>query len=369
MRLLDRYLLRELLIPLGYCLGGFLIVFCAFDLISQLNHLQERHLRFWEIAEYYVVTIPALLNIIVPVSLLLALLYTLTDHARHNELTAMRAAGVSLWRISIPYFGVGLMACVMVFFINEFWVPPSADWANEILNRHESGGLNRNVLSKVKFLNEPEHRNWAIDKFNTLTGEMLKPNVSWEFADGSRRDIYASNAVYSNHVWVFKTVEEWDPQSPRDQPSKSKTYKELELPFSETPEWIKSDIKISNMKVEQAAKKPQLSIKEIFTYLRLHPNVNQKQHVMLLTQLQGRIADPFTSLAVVLIALPFGAPSGRRNVFVGVAASIFICFGYLILQRIFFGLGTGGYVPPFLAAWLPNAGFSIAGIVLISRVR
>jgi lipopolysaccharide export system permease protein len=71
----------------------------------------------------------------------------------------------------------------------------------------------------------------------------------------------------------------------------------------------------------------------------------------------------------VLIALPFGAPSGRRNVFVGVAGSIFICFAYFVLQQVSLALGTGGYLPPWLAAWLPNALFATGAILLIRRVR
>jgi lipopolysaccharide export LptBFGC system permease protein LptF len=88
-----------------------------------------------------------------------------------------------------------------------------------------------------------------------------------------------------------------------------------------------------------------------------------------MTQLQGRIAAPFTCLAVVLIALPFGARSGRHNVFVGVAGSIFICFAYFILQRVSVGLGVAAYLPPVVAAWLPNLLFGGAGIALLSRVR
>src|SRR5580692_4845434 len=104
MRLLDRYLLRELLVPLAYCLGGFLIFYVAFDLIVHIRSFQEKHLGFNDVASYYVVTLPELLVAqVIPVSLLLALLYVLTNHGRHNELTAMRAAGVSLWRLSIPY--------------------------------------------------------------------------------------------------------------------------------------------------------------------------------------------------------------------------------------------------------------------------
>ena len=99
MRLLDRYLLRELLVPLAYCLGGFLIFYIAFDLIFQINRFLDAHLLFWDIVEYYVVTLPELLvEQVLPVSLLLALLYATTNHSRYNELTAIRAAGVGLWR-------------------------------------------------------------------------------------------------------------------------------------------------------------------------------------------------------------------------------------------------------------------------------
>ena len=73
----------------------------------------------------------------------------------------------------------------------------------------------------------------------------------------------------------------------------------------------------------------------------------------------------------MLIAIPFAAASGRRNVFVGVAGSIFICFAYFILLRLglVLGAGAGGYVPPWLAAWFPNISFGLAGLWLTARVR
>jgi lipopolysaccharide export system permease protein len=89
----------------------------------------------------------------------------------------------------------------------------------------------------------------------------------------------------------------------------------------------------------------------------------------LLTKLHGRLAAPWTCLVVVLIAIPFGAGSGRRNMFFGVAGSIFICFGYFVVQQISFAVGQGGHVPAWLAAWLPNLIFGAAGIILMARVR
>src|SRR5438046_6123231 len=107
MRLLDRYLLRELLIPLAYCLSGFLIFWISFDLFSELSHFQEEKLGPPEIARYYLFKLPEFIVLILPIALLLVLLYSLTNHARDNELTAIRAAGVSLLRLCLPYLMVG----------------------------------------------------------------------------------------------------------------------------------------------------------------------------------------------------------------------------------------------------------------------
>src|ERR1700733_11393697 len=108
MRLIDRYILRELLIWLGFVLVFGLISIIAFDLIGSLNRFQEHKLLFADVLELYEVKIPGLLVLILPVILLIALLIVLANHTRHNELTAIRAAGISLWRICAPYFVVGM---------------------------------------------------------------------------------------------------------------------------------------------------------------------------------------------------------------------------------------------------------------------
>src|ERR1700735_1771551 len=135
MRLLDRYLLRELIIPLGYCLGGLLMIFIAFDLIASLNRFQEHGLLVRDVVELYLVKLPAIMVFILPIALLLSLLHTLTNLARHHELTAMRAAGVSLWRLCLPYLAVGFLLSLLVFALNELWVPDSEAKQAEIMDR------------------------------------------------------------------------------------------------------------------------------------------------------------------------------------------------------------------------------------------
>ena len=374
MRLLDRYLLRELLVPLGYCLGGFLVFWIAFDLFSDLGAFQQEKLKPLEIGEYYLVLLPKLLqDIIAPAALLLALLYALTNHARHHELTAMRAAGVSLWRLSVPYLGVGLFSSVVLFLLNERWVPNSVELAEQIRKRHASSSpVDRQWQQDLKFHNDRDGRFWHIRAYNLETGEMLDPYVEWRLPDGSRRQLLAERGVWTNGDWTFlgnvrqfvlKAVTDTVPEM------LPPTNLVTEVQFAETPEQIRSEIKVSQLSSIRAAKKVQLSIAEILNYKRLHSYLGPKTRAMLDTQLQARLAAPWTCVVVVLIALPFGAPSGRRNVFVGVAASIFICFAYFVLQKFGMALGTGGHLPALIAAWLPNALFGGAGVWLTVRVR
>lgn len=369
MRLLDRYLLRELLVPLGYCLCGFLIFYIAFDLIFQINRFLDNHMLFLDIVEYYVVTLPELLvEQVLPVSLLLALLYTLTNLSRYNELTAIRAAGVGLWRLSMPYLGVGAVFGLAVLTIGEFWLPGASDREKIILERHQTQAAPRDWVSKLEFYNEVGQRDWNIGRFNKKNSEMFHLKVQWSLGNGSNEIVVARYGIYGDGQWCFHNAEVWL-QHGSDPPAYAGSNAVLRQSFPETPAWIKSEIKVNTLNPSDAAKGQgaQLSIREIIEYLRLHP-VTEKR-AMLLTQLHGRLAAPFTCLAVVLIALPFGARAGRHNVFVGVASSIFICFGYFILQRISFGLGVGGYLPPVLAAWLPNLVCGGTGLVLLAQMR
>lgn len=374
MRLLDRYLLRELLVPLAYCLGGFLLFWVFTDLLSELSDFQKNRMRFGDVAEYYLVKAPDLLVTIMPIALLLAMLYALTNHARHHELTAMRAAGVGLTRLCVPYFAVGTLFSVGLFVMNEFWVPDANESAEMIRTRwnpQAASTLGPQWQRNLAFRNERERRIWNIGAFNRETGEMLLPNFDWQLADGSRRRLAAARAVYTNGNWVFTDVRELVYAAAAGGfPEPSQTNELTLAELSETPEQIRSEIKFTALAgMQVAAKRPRMSLDEIHNYERLHPYLPARDRARLDTQFQGRLAQPWTCLVVVLIAIPFGAPSGRRNVFVGVAASIFIGFGYVVLQQFAMALGTAGYLPPWLAAWLPNALFAVASIALIRRVR
>ncbi len=397
MRLLDRYLLRELLIPLGYCLGAFLIFFIAFSLFSELNKYQEHRLILSDVVELYIVRIPEILVFILPVALLCALLYALTNHARHHELTAIRAAGVSLWRICTPYLAVGLLLSLALFAMNETWVPDSANREEQIWNRHpdkkpDGAGNDAPSSSAVRkpfppargrstvgdvqlnlpFENRRDGHTWLVGAYDFRADVMTKPLVDWKLSGGTIVELFAERAERVHEVWTFYNAREYE-TAPGVEKKQILQTNVLAMPqFSETPEEFKREVKFANRLKGPGAQSTQLTeipVVEIVDYLDLHPDLPSKDKRWLYTQLQGRLAMPWTCLVVVLIAIPFGAASGRRNMFVGVASSIGICFAYFVLLKLGLALGTGGYLPAWLAAWLPNASFGIAGFWMMLRVR
>jgi lipopolysaccharide export system permease protein len=372
MRLLDRYLLRELLLPLGYCLGGFLIFWIAFDLFNQLGAFQANKLKGLDVAEYYLFKTPEVISFpVMPAALLLALLYALTNHARHHELVAMRAAGVGVWRLGAPYLAVGAGLSLALFALNELVVPDGNERAEAILNRYKEKQAETSGpwQKKLSFNNDRDRRSWNIEAYNLDTHEMIRPNVEWTRPDGTHLVLFAERAQHTHGVWTFFNVQPLDTYAPGQDVPLRLTTNMLAFPeFTETPRLIKSEVKISGMSSYRQAKRVRFSLVEIFDYRRLHPVLKGDRRAELDTQLHGRLAIPWTCLVVVLIAMPFTALSGRQNVWVGVAGSIFICFAFFILTQSGLALGTSGRLPPWLGAWLPHLVFGGGGVWLTKRL-
>src|SRR5437773_8254275 len=368
MRLLDRYLLRELMVPLAYCLAGFLLFWISADLIGELDDLRNHHLHGGEIFQYYLCKLPEMLVLIVPIGLLLALLYALSNHSRHQELTAIRSAGVSLWRLAMPYFGVGFIFTLLLFAVNEFVVPQTTEAADQIFNRYQSNAttVRTRWLRDVGFTNTRQRRTWFAKAYNIVTHDMLWPHVEWVLETGTAWVIDAERASYVDGAWTFTNA--WERIFPTIRgafPTVTQTNLLVMADFNETPEEIDSGIKIEKLSDKlgnfREARKAQFSVREIINYRRFHTEDNRTT-AMLDTKLHERLASPWRSFVVVLIALPFGAAAGRRNVYVGVASSIVICFTYYVLAQVGLALGAGGYLWPFVAAWLPNLFFASLGI-------
>lgn len=374
MRLHDRYLLRELLTPLAFCFGGFLIFWISIFFLTQVETIHEKKLSVVEALSYCLASLPGNLVFLLPILLLLSLLYALTQHARYNEITALRATGVGLWRVCVPYFAVGLVATAAYFALNEYAVPVCDRRAEQILNRHvkpESDPKGKSKLAERSFRNNRANRFWMFHgDYDSVNNSMLNPSVTWTLPDGSWRAVKADQAVLTNGVWTFFNVQLYKQVGQHGDLVPAGTTNILALPeFDETPEQIRLLLKFTDTKTLHGSSSANIPLAELWEFLRNNPGLRAEDAHALQTKFFGRLAGPWECFVVVLVAIPFGAQTGRRNLFVGVAGSIFIGFTYLILQRVSLALGMNGQLPGWLAAWLPNIIFAIVGIVLTLRIR
>jgi lipopolysaccharide export system permease protein len=370
MRLLDRYLLKELLLPFGCCLGGFILLSVGSDWFQDPGKLQEARLTAPDILEYYVVRAPEFILFILPVALLLSLLYTLTNHARCNEITAIRAAGVSLWRLSLPYFLVAALCAGAVYWLDEHHMPDVDERTSEILSRRvktAQAHQGRDWVQNLGFRNARDGRRWQIGSFNKHSAELINPRVDWLDGDGARQWIIATRAVPTNGGWLFFGVSEYIETNSTHLPGPQ--HEALFKTFTETPDEIRSEIRISQRLSLLRPRAVDVPVSDIRDYLRLHPVLTETDRNKLLTMLHSRLAEPFKCVVVVLLAIPFGAASGRRNPVVGVAGSIVIFIAYYMAVMLTQALGAGGTLPPWLAGWMPNLLFGSTGLWLTARVR
>ena len=367
MRLLDRYLLRELMVPLFYCLVGFQIFWTAFDLFSNLKSYQDGGLGWLQIGKINLLRTPELLATVLPIALLLALLYALTNLARHNELVAIRAAGVSLARISLPFFLLATLLGGALFVVTEYVAPNASAKSTRLLSGADVGASQ--WLSNLNFQDDAMGQMWHIKQYNPATGEMIQPAVGWTTVE-ARMELFAQHGVWTNGMWVFYEVQlqTFEP-STNDLPSLLITNVWTGQQIGGSPKQLQAEIKIAELEKTEAAKNLKLSLADIIEYRKLHPRMPADKAAMLMTQFHGRIAQPWTCVVVVLMALPFGAMTGKRNVFTGVAGSVAICFFYFVLLRWGLALGTSGHIPPVVAAWLPNVVFASTGLGFLLKQR
>jgi lipopolysaccharide export system permease protein len=372
MRLIDRYLLREFLFWLAVFFAGFLMIWIAFDLGLDPHRFQQANMRGKDVAEYYFYEIPEFIPIALPVAILLATLYVITNHARYNEITAIRAAGISLVRLCMPYFAAGLFFSALLFAFNEYFAPHAGDMADEIMIRRvDPTAKAQHYLTPsfvfVSYGKGGKVHKWTATVYNSKTHEMTTPLITWPSTNGLDISISATTAKWTNNVWVLtgnvvKTM---------GATTRLLVTNYLALPeVTETPAEFQSDIKVNKYhSITRKTRRADIPLADIVNYLRFHPQPDRKMRSWLFTKLYGRFAGPFACLVVVIVAIPFSARSGRRNIFVGVAASIFIFFTYFVLQQVGLTFGETGWMPSWLGAWFPNLFFGLGGLFLMSRVR
>ena len=126
MRILDRYLVRQFILPCLWCLMTFVVMTVIVDLFEHLDEIVSRHIPFEMCLRYYASFIPLIYVKTSPMAMLIATTFVLGNLHRHQEIIAMKASGISLAHIISPLVALGLLASASVFAVNEYVVPSAS---------------------------------------------------------------------------------------------------------------------------------------------------------------------------------------------------------------------------------------------------
>jgi lipopolysaccharide export system permease protein len=376
MKLIDKYLLREYLFPVTYCFLGLLMLYLVFGLMEYSGDLVKSGATFSQVVRffgYFMVAYADGNNIsfmvfMLPGALLGGTLYGLYKLTRHNELTAMRASGVSLFRLICPFIWVGVACSLLAVGIQEY-LAPGASRAFDEIERELSGDPDsgRRVIHGYKYNNVKGMRHWRIDVFDTADPSVLVGiELTRERLDTSRISVIrADRADWKDGRWVFHGMRRQKylhtdlPDGPEEGP--------YEVPrgvddLTETPD----DFLFAADGTQLERYHSSLAV---LFYLKEKGNADKTELARQKVDLHTRLAMPWACLIVGLLSVPIGAKGGRQGMFAGIITAVVLFLLFFLTMQFGAFLGKRQNLPAWLAAWLPNVVFFLVGTGMILRMR
>ncbi len=367
----DRHLLREWLQILAIVLGATCGLLLVQVLYGDFRDLTELGAGGAVLLKYIGVTVPSFLSVVLPLSLLVSLLYTLGKLHRANELTAMRAAGVGFGRMMAPVWLTGMLACALAWWLNTTVVPWSVEESRamkeELEFRAQSGkGLPADrvgAVFNVAFDNSLEGRMWFFNRYSKHTDRGYGVSVAeLDSRKRDRRRITAAEAWRDpqRRAWVFVRGRELTYDTESGETIGSVYFEEKVMPnYREDPElMLLIDRKPSRLSLWE--------LRELVAHLEAERSPKLAAYAV---RYYSLIADVFGPLIVIAIAIPFAVAGVRVNPAVGVSKSIGLFFLYYVLTSAATSLATKGVLEPEVAAWLPHAGMAGLALWFFARLR
>ncbi len=361
MRLLDKYILRNFLVPLLLCLFGFLAIWLVFDLSDHGRDFMEAKVKGRFIVEFYLTQLPQVAMLCLPVGLLLALLYAMSRMSRTNEIIAMLTAGQSLTRLLMPLIGVGLILTGISTWLNYRLAPQAEQTKKEMLDQLGKKRKKDSSLDSQVFRNRMTNRTWFVQRMPANapdSARMRGLHVTQQDAEGNITNVwYAREGRYVSPEagWVLDRGKVVEVGKSGD------ILKDTPFQTLSIPEWKETPWRIGSSQMDAQF----LSVDELQAYLHHNGDFPPAQLAPFRTHLQYRWALPWMCLTVVLLAAPLGIVYSRRGVLAGVAGAIFLFAANMLLGYLLLALGSGMRVSPFVAAWGANLLFAAIGLYLL----
>jgi len=394
MRILDQYLIKQFSFVLLFSLIAFWVIFLIVDLVEHLDDYIDKHASIFLVIKYYLYFTPYILVLALPVAMLLSCLFSLGQLARHNELTAMKSAGISLHRILLPLFVFSFLISLITIVCGGAIVPITNQKMMEVKTVEiEKGRGETSLILQNIFVQGEDGRIFYLASYDTKA-KMGTDILVQKFEENRLKEqIEAKKVRWKDNGWLFQdgvemifsdstekielptdssrtdTSSSLVPPDKKDRtshamvnPSEIKEYKTFDKLF-------RLDLKIKPEALIRRQKKPEeMGYFELANYVKIKKRSGQlvaKEE----TDLNLKISFPLVNFIIVLFGAPIAANPKRSGLAIGFAISLFIAFVYYTLIRMAQSFGYSEKLPPLLAAWITNILFVILGVILLVKAK
>jgi lipopolysaccharide export system permease protein len=358
-RILPRYVVREYLKIFSLSLGSLILIYLIVLFFQKMDSIIKHQAPFYLIFEYLLFSIPEIIfQWILPYAVLLSILLTLGTLSRNSEITAMKAGGFSLYRITLPLFFIALLISFCSFLGNEYLVPYTSQKTQYLLNvkvrKEEPSGFFKN--SKIWY--RSDHHIFNIQLID-LQKKVLKGVTLYQFDDSFRcvQRIDTREAKWIDGKWRFNkgTVRDFDAKGS----IRTASFEEMEFALRESWESFQT--------IERKSK--EMSYGELRTYIRKIQSAGYDA-TRYLVDFYAKHSYPLLNLIMVLIGVPFALKTSRSGgVAMSIGISVMIGFAYGVTFYIFLSFGKSGILSPILSSWIPTLLFGLAGIFTLMSVK
>jgi LPS export ABC transporter permease LptG/LPS export ABC transporter permease LptF len=363
-RILDEYVVREFLNMFILVLLGFVLLMLIFTVFELLGDILRNHIALGTVSEYLVNLTPDMLYQITPLAVLIAVLVTFGVLNRNSEIIAMKATGISLYRLVVPIVAISAILAVSLFLFDEFYLP-QANRRQEALRNIIKGRPPQTVLHpEQKWIFGQPHpgepaRIFYYQFFDPDLNEFANLSV-FEFDPSTfalTRRIFAARVFWSPETGSWSFQNGWQRDIEGTNTTEFREFKQTSFSeIHEDPGYFKKDPRQSQ----------EMNFEQLDRYIG---DLTQSgfDTMKLRVALWHKLAYPLITVIMAVLAIPFALSMGRRGSLTGIAVAIGVALAYFVVDGLFTNLGNVNYLPAVLAAGASDILFGLVGGYLLLR--
>jgi LPS export ABC transporter permease LptF/LPS export ABC transporter permease LptG len=359
--LVDVYLLKQFFYFFLVLLTGFVLIFDAFTLFDLLADIARNHISVPTVLSYFRYLIPLMVYQLAPLATLVATLVTLAVLAKNNEVIALKASGISLYRLVLPLLLAGCLVSVGMFVLDDTFLP----YANQRQDALRNQIKGRPAQTYI----EPAHQ-WIFGENSKIYNyELFDPDRRFfgglnvfELDPATfqiRRRVYAARAVWepTENAWILTGgwIRDFDSDG---RVARFQTFTATSLPeLTEPPGYFRREVR----------QYYQMNWRQLGDYIA---SLRQAgfDTARLSVQWHRKFAFPLIAAVIVFLSAPFAFLVGTRGAIGGLALAVGVGIAYWSAAALFEAMGSIGQLPPLIAGWAPDAIFGFLAVYFILKM-